>query len=585
MMFVPVQPLQARLQLGRLRKDDAMGRRPRAPRERSVPGPHARSVLRRTRLSPISMSSAAGAGAGGSYGERNFDKLEESAKKTEKKVEGEGVAEDPNEKKTKRWRIRIFYSIFLGYATYYFTRNSFTYAAPGMRAALGLSLEQLGVITSIFPMAYGVSKLLAGILSDQFSTRVFMAFGLAATGVLNILFGTQSTMLGLCLLWALNGVFQGFGAPPCAKLLTMWYPKKERGTWWGFWNTSHNTGGFLIPFLSGYAVRNFGWRYGMYVPGGIAVVMGLFLFDRIRDSPEDVGLPPVDPVDQSEREKAAPKDGDAPAAKLSMRETLFKHVLSNPYVWLLALSYFFVYFVRQGISSWAYIYLLDFKGVPNPQDAAFRMSGMEIGGLLGSLASGYTSDKMLRGRRIPVIIGWLVGLIAAIAALWYVPVGMKYLNWLAIFAIGFFIYGPQMLVGLAGAELVDKSAVSSTIGLLGWIAYLGASVAGYPLTKIVTNFGWKAYILALMAFSGVAILLLLPMWSLGVVPEAVLTRQQVLAGFRPPCSQCAGTGTVMRLECGSATPSQSLSCKYVEDVCPWCDGTGVNRKAAVAAGN
>ena len=485
------------------------------------------------------------------------------------------TSEDPEDKRYRSWKIRIFYSIFLGYATYYFTRNSYVYAAPGLRASLGFSLEQLGIITSIFPVAYGISKLLAGILADRFSTRLFMSMGLVVTGLLNIGFGMQSTLLGFCALWALNGVFQGFGAPPCAKLLTTWYPKSERGTWWGFWNTSHNTGGFLIPFLSGYAVRNFGWRYGMYVPGAVAIVMGLFLFNRLRDSPEDVGLPPADP---KEEESFGSSDANGDDQKLSMREALLKYVLTNPYVWLLAVSYFFVYFVRQGVSSWAYIYLLDHKGVQNAQDAAFRMSGMEIGGLLGSLASGYTSDKMLRGRRIPVIIGWMVGLIFSLISLWYVPVNLRYLNWLSIFAIGFFIYGPQMLVGLAGAELVDKSAVSSTIGLLGWIAYLGASVAGYPLTKIVTSFGWKAYILSLIGFSMIAILLLMPMWSLGVVPKAVKDRQE-LAGFNPPCAQCAGTGTVMRLECGSALPSQTLSCKYVEDVCPWCGGSGLNRRA------
>lgn len=70
--------------------------------------------------------------------------------------------------KYRKWRIRTFYSIFLGYACFYFTRNSFTYTAPGMRAALGLSLEQLGVITSVFPLAYGFSKLISGVLADRY---------------------------------------------------------------------------------------------------------------------------------------------------------------------------------------------------------------------------------------------------------------------------------------------------------------------------------------------------------------------------------------------------------------------------------
>jgi sugar phosphate permease len=49
---------------------------------------------------------------------------------------------------------------------------------------------------------------------------------------------------------------------------------------------------------------------------------------------------------------------------------------------------------------------------------------------------------------------------------------------MSIFMIGFFLYGPQMLIGLCGAELVDPHAVGASQGLLGWIAYLGAANAG-----------------------------------------------------------------------------------------------------------
>lgn len=502
------------------------------------------------------------------------------------------------DKKYSSWRTRIFYSIFSGYASFYLTRNSFTYVAPVMREALGFSLEQLGIIMSVFPLAYGFSKLLAGVLSDRFSTRTFMSIGLAMTGVINILFGFQTSLYAFIALWLANGFFQAAGAPPCAKLLTMWYSKSERGTWWGFWNTSHNTGGFVIPLLAGYCARSFGWQYGMIVPGVVSILMGLFLYNRIRDDPEVVGLPPVDVYrnDIAASDAAAAKKREA-NDPMTGRQKFFKHVLSNPYVWLLALSYFFVYFVRQGVSSWAHIFLLDFKGVANAQEAAFRVSGMEIGGLLGSLVSGWASDKMMRGRRIPIIILWLFGVMASVVGLWFVPVQWRIVNWLAVFCIGFFIYGPQMLVGLAGAEIVDKSAVSSTIGLLGWVAYLGAAVSGYPLTKIVTKLGWGAYFASLLGFAGMAVLLLLPMWKLGMgaktkpapAVKAVPGAVPAIAVAKPSgilvpgrgklpayekCNTCAGTGSVMRLECGPATPSQTLSCKYIETPCPWCNASG-----------
>lgn len=491
-----------------------------------------------------------------------------------------------------------------------------------MREALGFSLEQLGVIMSVFPLAYGFSKLVAGILSDRFSTRIFMSVGLAMTGVINIIFGFQTALPAFVALWLINGFFQAAGAPPCAKLLTNWYPKAERGTWWGFWNTSHNTGGFIIPLLAGYCAREFGWQYGMMIPGVISIVIGLFLFNRLRDDPSAVGLPPADAPTTSSSSSSSSSAAVEEDDGLTPRQRLFKYVFSNPYVWLLAVAYFFIYFVRQGVSSWAHIFLLDFKGVANAAEAAFRVSGMELGGLLGSLVSGWASDKMMRGRRIPIIILWLLGVIASLSALWVVPVAWRYANWLAVAAIGFFIYGPQMLVGLAGAEIVHKSAVSSTIGLLGWIAYLGAAVSGYPLTKIVTILGWQAYFVALVGFAAIAVVLLLPMWRLGMgdktkplpapvpspPPPSALPPQPVPAAAAAAavsgvvsgeglgggalvtanvikCKACAGTGSVMRLECGPATPAETLSCRYVETRCPWCGGSGYLQVHAHDDGN
>lgn len=50
------------------------------------------------------------------------------------------------------------------YTTFYLARGSLTYSAPSMVAdpQLGFTLAHIGTMTSIFPMAYGVSKFAAG---------------------------------------------------------------------------------------------------------------------------------------------------------------------------------------------------------------------------------------------------------------------------------------------------------------------------------------------------------------------------------------------------------------------------------------
>ena len=80
------------------------------------------------------------------------------------------------------WRIRIFYSIYVGYVFFYFTRKSFTFVMPEMVKDLNLSYSQLGILSTILYITYGFSKFVSGILSDRSNPRYFMAIGLIITG-------------------------------------------------------------------------------------------------------------------------------------------------------------------------------------------------------------------------------------------------------------------------------------------------------------------------------------------------------------------------------------------------------------------
>ena len=132
----------------------------------------------------------------------------------------------------KYWRVRTFYGMYMGYVFYYFSRKSFTFVMPALVQDLGFTKGDLGMLGSIMAITYGLSKFLSGILTDRANPRYFMAFGLMLTGVFNIFFGLSSTLIMCAVFWGLNGWFQGWGWPPCARLLTHWYSQKERGTWW-----------------------------------------------------------------------------------------------------------------------------------------------------------------------------------------------------------------------------------------------------------------------------------------------------------------------------------------------------------------
>ncbi len=262
-------------------------------------------------------------------------------------------------------RLVVFVGIVIGYSCYYLTRNSLTYTAPVMvaDAALGLDITAVGAMTSIFPIAYGMSKFVSGVLGARSSPQILLAGGLMATAVVNILFGFGTSLVWFCSFWAMNGILQGLGGPCCARILTSWFATKERGTYWGMWNIAHNLGGFAAPILAGTAARTYGWQWGMWAPGICGIVVGLLVLLAVRDSPEAIGYTPVEAAPVVVPKGGGGGSSDKDAGKESLLSLLVNNVLKNPYIWAMAFTYFFIYVIRQGVTSWFVFYLVKVCGL------------------------------------------------------------------------------------------------------------------------------------------------------------------------------------------------------------------------------
>jgi OPA family sugar phosphate sensor protein UhpC-like MFS transporter len=410
----------------------------------------------------------------------------------------------------KYWRIRILYSMFIGYAFYYFTRKSFTFAMPGLIQELGFDKSQLGILASVLSITYGVSKFASGMIGDRINPRYMMAIGLMLTGVFNIFFGLSSSILFFAIFWGLNGWFQGFGWPPCARFLTQWYSHSERGSWWSTWNVSHNVGGFLIPWVAGFALQYFGWRYAMYIPGVLCILAGFFLINRLRDTPQSLGLPPIEKYRNDYVDKV---EADGEEKELTSNRILVDYVLKNPYIWLLAVAYFFVYAVRTGINDWTALFLVESKGYSSI-GANGCVSLFEVGGFFGSLVAGWSSDRLFNAKRGPINVLFAIGMFISIGVFWLIPQGYIWVDSIVMFCIGFTIFGPQMMIGLAAAELSHKKAAASSTGFVGFFAYIGAAFAGYPLGTITQDWGWEGFYWALLTCCVISAILLVPLWSI-----------------------------------------------------------------------
>ena len=418
--------------------------------------------------------------------------------------------------------------MYFGYAVFYFTRKSLTFVAPVMISRHILTLASFGLINTVFYLLYGSSKFFSGIISDRVNARYFMSIGLIITGFANIAFGLSSHLLWFFVFWMINAIFQGWGWPPCAKLLTHWYPRAERGRWWSLWNTCHNVGGALIPLLVGFILLKFNhWYLGMMIPGFIGVVMGIFLMIGLRDVPSSLGLPEPASITAAENEESVGSDTDPLGVILS------RYVLRNPYLWLLAISYVVVYVIRTAINDWGSLYLsqnIYLSGSINHRVMLSNdsMSFLEIGGFLGSLAAGWMSDIIFKGKRSQTNVIFTLGTIASVLLFWCVRSPSFYLQATAIFIIGFCIFGPQMLIGVAAAEVSHKRAAGAATGFVGLFGYLGAALTGYPMSQLLgatqhAHHNWSAFFEVLVICGVIAAVLLSSVWYFMARKESATT--------------------------------------------------------------
>ncbi|XP_022778383.1 uncharacterized protein LOC111319933 [Stylophora pistillata] len=215
----------------------------------------------------------------------------------------------------------------------------------------------MGWIATIFSIVYGIGKFVNGYLSDRSDARYFMVVGLCLSAISSILMGLGSGLFFFVLMWEINGYFQSMGWPPCARLITHWFSSTELGSKWALWASSHQIGAVAIFSLGGLLIERYGWRSAFLVPAFVCLGLAFFLFNRLRDTPQQVGLPPVeeykgDVVHVSEHYQE----------RITLKEVLTT-VLANKLVWFMATANTFLYVPRMGIFFWAPTFLKELKGV------------------------------------------------------------------------------------------------------------------------------------------------------------------------------------------------------------------------------
>lgn len=409
----------------------------------------------------------------------------------------------------QRYRLQVLGTIFVGYAGYYLVRVNMNVAKPYLISELGFTKGDVGLLASALTIAYGLSKFLMGNVSDRSNPRYFLATGLICSGLVNVVFGFLPGFAFMAIFWFMNGWFQGMGWPPCGRTMVHWFSDRERGTKMAIWNLAHNVGGMLAPLIAGYSITTFGaWQNAFSVPAILSIMTGVLVLCFLRDTPQSVGLPPIEEY-TNDYPSTAVEDRER---ELSASEIFLKYVLNNKFLWIFSAANVLVYIVRYGVLNWAPTYLTEVKGYTITH-SAWQSSLYELAGIPGMLFCGWASDRLFHGRRSPVMVFSMLLVAGAVAVYWLNPKGNFLIDSAALVAVGFLIYGPVMLIGVAACDLVPKKAVGTAAGLTGLFGYLGATAAELGIGVIVQHFGWNTGFIVIIIAAILSIALLALTWN------------------------------------------------------------------------
>ena len=279
----------------------------------------------------------------------------------------------------------VLFLLCLMYFITYVDRVNVGTAAPVIKAELGLSNTDLGLIFSGFAYPYAVFQIIGGLLADKWGPR----FTLLVCGLIwaasTALMGLAGGVLSLFLLRFALGFGEGATFPTATRAMQSWVPAEERGFAQGITHAFARLGNAITPPLVVFLMALLTWRGSFVVLGVVSFFWVVVWYWYYRDDPrehkgitaEELARLPLGDVKQGAQKSRIPW------RRLVMR------------MWPVTLTYF-----CYGWSLWLYLnwlpsffkegYQLDIK------NSALFASGVFFAGVVGDTVGGMISDRILQ---------------------------------------------------------------------------------------------------------------------------------------------------------------------------------------------
>lgn len=410
---------------------------------------------------------------------------------------------------------QTLFVLWTAYGSFYFCRVNIGPAAKSMRASLGLTALEIGFVLGAVKLGYALGQLINGQLTERFGARRILGAGMLGSSVATLLLaaaprlaevpslrgvamavgawahsgstalgvvGASTRTLGMLMLLAFaNGWFQAGGWPPCVKIVANWFAVGRRGRVMGILGTSYTAGSAIAIFAVGALLDASGgdWRIAFVAP---AMVLGLSFLHTLRLREQ----PPITHAASGELLSSPPN-------RLAVGEAL-QATLGNPKIWILALGLFGLDAVRYGFLDWAPGHLAEVHKT-GAFEAAMKTAVFPLTGALGTLSSGWLTDRFFGSRRAPVC-ALMLGGVGALTLVYRAVVGFgSGPAVVCLGLVGFCLYGAQiLLVGTAAQDFARRGATAAAAGFVDFTGHMGAFSGDVVTGWMIRHHGWAGAI-------------------------------------------------------------------------------------------
>jgi sugar phosphate permease len=276
----------------------------------------------------------------------------------------------------------------------YIDRVCIGQAASHIRKEFDLSEQQMSWVFNAFLLAYCLFEVPAGHWGDRHGSRGVIARVVVCWSIFTALTGAAIGLTSLILIRFLFGAGEAGAYPNAARVVTRWFPARERGRVRGAITFVSLVGAIVAPVLASHLIQRFGWRPTFAVFGALGFVWAAAFYAWFRDDPakhpaanaSELALIREPVVGTETTEDAAP----APSHRIP-----WPRVLTSPNVWLLGFimtasgALFYIVF------QWYPSYLKAARG-QSEISSGWLTAAVMSGGAVGCLLGGWLSDLVLR---------------------------------------------------------------------------------------------------------------------------------------------------------------------------------------------